>query len=64
VFASLKEAKLLAEDYREHYNHRRPHGALGYPTPAEFGQLEKLSGQSSGPTEDLEELESVLRLSS
>jgi putative transposase len=44
VFASLKEAKLLAEDYREHYNHRRPHGALGYLTPAEFGQLEKLSG--------------------
>ena len=29
VFADLKEAKVLAEDYRDHYNHHRPHGALG-----------------------------------
>jgi putative transposase len=30
VFANLKEAKVLAEDYRDHYNHHRPHGAPGY----------------------------------
>ncbi len=30
VFANLKEAQVLAGDYyREHYNHHRPHGALG-----------------------------------
>lgn len=60
VFANLKEAKVLAEDYQEHYNHHRPHGALGYLTPAEFAAIEALLAQSSDPTE---ELESVQRLS-
>ena len=35
--ADLLEAKVLVEDYRKHYNHHRPHSALGYQTPAEFG---------------------------
>jgi putative transposase len=35
-FASLLEAKVLVEEYREHYNRRRPHSALGYRTPLEF----------------------------
>jgi putative transposase len=35
-FATLKEAKVLVEDYRREYNHRRPHSGLGYKTPAEF----------------------------
>jgi putative transposase len=64
LFVNLKEAQVLLEDYRKHYNHRRPHGALGYLTPAEFAALEALSGQSSVPTEEFEELESVQRLSS
>lgn len=51
VFGNLKEAQILAEDYREHYNHHRPHGALGYLTPAEFAAREA------------EQLESVQRLS-
>ena len=33
---TLKEAKVLVEDYRLGYNHRRPHSALGYQTPAAF----------------------------
>jgi len=64
VFANLKEAQVLTGDYREHYNHRRPHGALRYLTPAEFATIEALSAQSSVPAEELKELESVPKLSS
>jgi transposase InsO family protein len=63
VFANLKEAQVLAKDYRDHYNHHRPHGALGYLTPAEFAVIEALSSQSSVPTEELKDLQSVPRLS-
>jgi transposase InsO family protein len=52
LFANLKEAQVLAGDYREHYNRSRPHGALGYLTPAEFAAREA------------EQLEFVQRLSS
>jgi putative transposase len=64
VLANLKEAKVLAEDYRDHYNRRRPHGALRYLTPAEFAAIGALRAQSPVPTEELKELESVPRLSS
>ena len=60
LFVNLKEAQVLLEDYRDHYNHRRPHGALGYLTPAEFAAIEALRGQSSVPSE---QLQSVQRLS-
>jgi transposase InsO family protein len=36
LFESLPEAKVIVEDYRLDYNHRRPHSALGYETPATF----------------------------
>lgn len=52
LFVNLKEAQVLLEDYRKHYNHERPHGALGYLTPAEFAAREA------------EQLEFVQRLSS
>ncbi len=52
LFANLKEAQVLLEDYRKHYNQSRPHGALGYLTPAEFAAREA------------EQLEFVQRLSS
>jgi transposase InsO family protein len=35
-FESLAEAKYLARQWREGYNTRRPHSALGYQTPARF----------------------------
>lgn len=35
-FATLKEAKVLVEDHRQEYNHRRPHSSLRYRTPAAF----------------------------
>ncbi len=36
VFYSLKESKVLVEDWRLEYNNRRPHSGLGYMTPAAF----------------------------
>jgi len=36
VFTSLAEARVVIGDYREHYNHRRPHSSLDYRPPAAF----------------------------
>lgn len=48
LFTSLTEARVLAEDFREHYNHERPHSALGYMSPVAF--KESLARQASGPS--------------
>jgi len=37
-FASVLEAKVLGKEYRQNYNHQRPHSALDYQTPAAFAQ--------------------------
>ncbi|MEM6679745.1 MAG: transposase, partial [Pseudomonadota bacterium] len=34
IFFSLREAKILIEQWRNHYNTVRPHSALGYRPPA------------------------------
>ena len=34
IFYTLKEAKVLIERWRRHYNTVRPHSALGYRPPA------------------------------
>jgi transposase InsO family protein len=34
IFYSLKEAKIVVESWRRHYNTVRPHGSLGYKPPA------------------------------
>ena len=34
IFYSLKEAQILIEKLRKHYNTKRPHSALGYRPPA------------------------------
>ena len=34
IFYSLKEAQVLIEQWRNHYNTLRPHSALGYKRPA------------------------------
>jgi putative transposase len=56
------EAKVLVEDYREHYNHHRPHSALGYRTPAQFAEATDLDREVEDGGKP-EELESVLTLS-
>ena len=35
-FACLAEARVVIDDWREDYNTRRPHSALGMLTPAAF----------------------------
>jgi putative transposase len=34
IFYSLKEAKIVIESWRRHYNTVRPHGSIGYKPPA------------------------------
>ena len=34
IFHSLKEAQIIIEQWRQHYNTKRPHSALGYRPPA------------------------------
>ena len=34
IFYTLKEAQILIESWRRHYNSVRPHGSLGYRPPA------------------------------
>lgn len=34
IFCSLKEARILIEQWRQHYNTVRPHSSLGYRPPA------------------------------
>lgn len=40
-FATLLEAKVVIEDFRREYNQYRPHSAIGYLTPAEYGTEER-----------------------
>ena len=35
VFSTLREARQIIEDWRNHYNSERPHSALGWATPDE-----------------------------
>ena len=34
IFYSLKEARIVIEEWRKHYNTKRPHSSLGYRPPA------------------------------
>ena len=36
LFSSLAEAKQELENWKEDYNHHRPHSSLEYMTPNEF----------------------------
>ena len=36
---TLTEARVVIEDFRRHYNERRPHSKLGYQSPARFAAL-------------------------
>ena len=38
LFGSLREAKVIVEQWRQEYNHRRPHSSLGSLPPAKFAE--------------------------
>ena len=42
---TLSEARVVIEDYRQHYNHARPHSRLGYLSPTRFAA----NGQPNNP---------------
>lgn len=48
-FASAREAKVVIEGWRRHYNEERPHSSLNYRTPIEFRQAHEQSQTSFAP---------------
>ena len=49
VFHTLAEAKILIEQWRQHYNTVRPHSALGYRPPAPEVLLTSCPPLPAGP---------------
>jgi len=45
IFYTLKEAAILIERWRYHYNHARPHSSLDYRPPAPLMKLPAVGGQ-------------------
>lgn len=45
IFYTLHEARVLIEDWRQHYNTKRPHSSLGYrpPAPEAFEPMKNLT---------------------
>ena len=47
---SVAEARVVIEDYRWYYNEVRPHGGLGYRTPAQvFNDAQAGDAKGSNP---------------
>ena len=43
-FTSLREARVIIEEWRQDYNHVRPHSSLDYQTPAQFAAINTALG--------------------
>ena len=41
VLLNLREARVVIEDWRQHYNQERPHRRLGYRSPEAFIEAER-----------------------
>ncbi len=52
LFASVAEAKVRLEAFRQHYNDERPHSRLGYQTPSEFKRA-WVETQAHGPDSNI-----------
>jgi transposase InsO family protein len=46
IFYTLREAQVIIEQWRQHYNRVRPHSALGYRSPAQETMAMKLTMES------------------
>ena len=40
---NLREARVVIEDWRQHYNKERPHSRLGYLSPEDYTKQQKVS---------------------
>ena len=49
IFYSLKEAKIVIESWRRHYNTLRPHGSIGYKPPAPEVFVSAMSVRAAPP---------------
>jgi transposase InsO family protein len=49
VFESLASARRLTTSWKDDYNHQRPHGSLGYRTPAQFAAAWAASASATPP---------------
>ena len=58
-FSCLTEARVLTEDWREDYNHRRPHSSLRMLTPAAFAAGYGITPAVLGPLADPEPAEKL-----
>ena len=58
-FSCLAEARVLTEDWREDYNHRRPHSSLRMLTPAAFAAGHGITPAVLGPLADPEPAEKL-----
>lgn len=56
LFRSIAHARFMLEAWRDDYNHHRPHGKLGWLTPADYAarwaEKEELEGRSSAAFDD------------
>lgn len=50
ILSSVKEAKVLVESWRRHYNSRRPHSAMDYRPTAPETIAPNSAGAAAGPT--------------
>jgi transposase InsO family protein len=48
IFHTVKEAKLLIEQWRRHYNTTRPHSSLGYRPPAPEATAPAVAAPAAG----------------
>ena len=46
IFYSLREAQIIIEEWRKHYNTMTPHSALGYRPPAPETTIPRIADQS------------------
>jgi putative transposase len=50
IFYSLREAQVVIESWRRHYNQVRPHASLGYRAPAPEVVMPALAARMTGPS--------------